>query len=318
MDYLVSQQVLPPPSPPSSLSPHQWENRGEFSVGENKHKGRFSEGDRPAFALFLSLVCVSWERKKKKNCGWSRTGQIPRNSTSDITCSHPLLMEGEDLERDGAGEIKGGFRKLTGGQGGVTLRPSVTQQRWPLIMQMGTTCTDNHGLSRAFVWTLFTRTSNGPRTGKSHESELVIVFPSYTCCFHPFQDTRAVKHELTSSLNTWLGLCEITTNRYNHYCGSGPVAYRSSVLWLIKCDLWSWTTHFYSLNWQPSGQSPLLVPFSIFNYTTDILTIYWAHSPGGNKSLTNRQNWRQFINLFHIHSWCLIWFLSCSRADSSG
>ena len=120
MDYLVSQQVLPPPSPPSSLSPHQWENRGEFSVGENKHKGRFSERDRPAFPLFLSLVCLSWEKKKKKkkNCGWSRTGQIPRNSTSDITCSHPLLMEGEDLERDGAGEIKGGFRKLTGGQGG--------------------------------------------------------------------------------------------------------------------------------------------------------------------------------------------------------
>ena len=60
MDYLVSQQVLPPPP----LPPHQWENRGECSVGENKHKGRFSGGDRPAFALFLSLVCVSWEKKK--------------------------------------------------------------------------------------------------------------------------------------------------------------------------------------------------------------------------------------------------------------
>lgn len=103
MDYLVSQQVLPPPPlPPSSLSPVN--ERTEVSVQweRTSTKANSQEGtDLPL--LFLSRI--SWE---KKNCGWSHTGQIPRNSTSDITCSHPLLMEGEDLERAGAGEIKGG------------------------------------------------------------------------------------------------------------------------------------------------------------------------------------------------------------------
>lgn len=60
--------------------------------------------------------------------------------------------------------------------GGGLLRPSVTQHRCPTSCrwaQRAQAITDRE----VFVWTLFTRTSNGPQTGKSHESDLIIVFP---------------------------------------------------------------------------------------------------------------------------------------------
>lgn len=167
---------------PSLLSVRsQWENRGVFSGGEKwgERAQRLILRRGQTCFCFLSSVCFMGKKKKKH--GRSDTGQIPRNFISHFTCYHLLLKGGEDLERAREGRDKGG----PGNEPGGLLRPSVSQSPLACIMQMGMTVTDR----AVFAWTLFTRASNGPQTGKSHESDLIIVLPLYTCCFDPFQDT---------------------------------------------------------------------------------------------------------------------------------
>ena len=67
MDYLVSQQVLPPPLPSLlSVPPSMREQRWVFSGREQAQRPILRKGQTCLCSLSLSLVCVSWERKKKK------------------------------------------------------------------------------------------------------------------------------------------------------------------------------------------------------------------------------------------------------------